>query len=338
MNFRFISVLFLIATLFPCGTSKENVEYSSYLFSYFTGNSEGEEAICYAISPDGYNYYALNNNQPILSSDKISNTGGVRDPYILRSFDGKTFYMVATDLLTQKGWSNHAMVLLKSSDLVNWTSTVVNIPETFPEFSEVHRVWAPQTIYDEEKGKYMIYFSMLEPEGYDIIYYAYANDEFTGLESAPKQLFFSPTKNASIDGDIIKKNGKYHLFYKTEGERDKGIKVAISDKLTSGYTALEGNVDQTDQAVEGSSVFKLINSETYILMYDVYMDGRYQFTESNDLENFKVIDQQVLMNFHPRHGMVIPITKFESERLLRTFPSDSLPSILGSDYKEVKNQ
>lgn len=73
-------------------------------------------------------------------------------------------------------------------------------------------------------------------------------------------------------------------------------------------------------------------------MYDVYMDGRYQFTESNDLENFKVIDQQVLMNFHPRHGMVIPITKFESERLLRTFPSDSLPSILGSDYKEVKNQ
>jgi len=336
MKFRFISILFLTVTLFSCGASKEKEEFSSYLFTYFTGNGEGEEAIRYAISPDGYNYYALNNNQPILSSDKISNTGGVRDPHILRSNDGNFFYMVVTDLLTQKGWNNHAMVLLKSDDLVNWTSTVVNIPETFSEFSEVNRVWAPQTIYDEDMDKYMIYFSMLEPGGYDIIYYAYVNDEFTGLESAPKQLFFSPTKNASIDGDIIKKDGKYHLFYKTEGESDKGIKVAVSDKLTSGYLALNGNVDQTDQAVEGSSVFKLINSEAYILMYDVYMDGRYQFAKSNDLENFKVIDQQVSMNFHPRHGTVIPITKIESERLLQAFPSDSLPSILGSNSPEVK--
>jgi beta-xylosidase len=188
MKFRFISILFLTAMLFSCGASKEKEEYSSYLFTYFTGNGEGEEAIRYAISPDGYNYYALNNNQPILSSDKISNTGGVRDPHLLRSNDGKTFYMVVTDLLTKRGWNNHAMVLLKSNDLVNWTSTVVNIPETFPEFSEVNRVWAPQTIYDEDKDKYMIYFSMLEPGGYDIIYYAYVNDEFTGLESAPKQL------------------------------------------------------------------------------------------------------------------------------------------------------
>jgi hypothetical protein len=47
--------------------------------------------------------------------------------------------------------------------------------------------------------------------------------------------------------------------------KEKGIKVAISDKLTSGYFAPEGNVDQTDQAVEGSSIFKPINSETYIV-------------------------------------------------------------------------
>jgi hypothetical protein len=126
------------------------------------------------------------------------------------------------------------------------------------------------------------------------------------------------------------------LFYKTEGESDKGIKVAVSDKLTSGYKALNGNVDQTDQAVEGSSVFKLINSEAYILMYDVYMDGRYQFAKSNDLEEFEVIDQEVSMNFHPRHGTVVPITKLESERLLKTFPSESMPSILGSNSDEIK--
>lgn len=92
MKFRFISVLFLTATLFSCGTTKLSEEYSSYLFSYFTGNSEGQEAIRYAISPDAYNYYALNNNEPVISSDKINNTGGVRDPHLLRGNDGKTFY------------------------------------------------------------------------------------------------------------------------------------------------------------------------------------------------------------------------------------------------------
>jgi len=42
------------------------------------------------------------------------------------------------------------MVLLKSNDLVNGSSTVVNIPENFDEFYEVHRMWEPQTIYDED--------------------------------------------------------------------------------------------------------------------------------------------------------------------------------------------
>jgi hypothetical protein len=37
----------------------------------------------------------------------------------------------------------------------------VNIPASFPdEFGDVDRVWAPQTMYDEEAGRYMIYFSM----------------------------------------------------------------------------------------------------------------------------------------------------------------------------------
>lgn len=182
------------------------------MFTYFTGDGEGEEAIHYALSSDGYNYFVLNNNEPVLDSDKISSTGGVRDPHILRGEDGESFYMVVTDLLTKNGWSNHAMVLLKSKDLINWTSNVVNIPETFPEFSEVKKIWAPQTIYDEKEGKYMVYFSMQEPGSYDKIYYAYVNEGFTGLKAAPKQLFFNPQKSSSIDGDIVKKDGKFYLL------------------------------------------------------------------------------------------------------------------------------
>ncbi|MFC0772372.1 family 43 glycosylhydrolase [Terrimonas alba] len=291
-------------------------KYDAYLFTYFTGNAKEDEQIRFALSKDGYNFRALNNNKPVISSEKISETGGVRDPHILRGHDGKTFYMVVTDMASANGWdSNRAMVLLKSTDLINWTSSIINIQKKYPGQDSLLRVWAPQTIYDANTGRYMIYFSMKHGKDPDKIYYAYANKDFTDLATEPKQLFFSPTNGACIDGDIVFKDGKYHLFFKTEGE-GAGIKIAVSNKLTSGYVLQDRYVQQTKDPVEGAGVFKLNNGEGYILMYDVYTKGRYQFTKSRDLKTFSVIDHEVKMNFHPRHGTVIPITSQEAERLI----------------------
>jgi arabinoxylan arabinofuranohydrolase len=291
------------------------IKTTAYLFAYFTGNSGNEEAIRFAVSNDGYNFRALNNNQPVIDSEQISSTGGVRDPHILRSEDGKTFYMVATDMVSDKGWdSNRAMVLLKSNDLTNWSSSVINIQKKYPNNENLKRVWAPQTIYDTKNRKYMIYWSMQHGNDIDKMYYAYANADFTDLETEPKQLFFSPSNGACIDGDIIFKDNKYHLFFKTEGAGE-GIKVAVSDKLTEGYILRDKYVQQTKSPVEGAGVFKLNNSKDYILMYDLYTKGKYQFTKTSDLENFSVIDNAISMNFHPRHGTVMPITANELARL-----------------------
>lgn len=292
-------------------------DLTAYLFVYFTGNNVEEEAVRYAISADGYHYYNLNNNQPIIDSKVISSTGGVRDPHILRGDDGKTFYMVLTDMTSSKGWdSNRAMILLKSTDLVKWESSVVNIQTTFSGNENLKRVWAPQTIYDAKAGKYMIYFSMQYAGGPDKIYYAYANKDFIALESAPKLLFVPKSERACIDGDIIEKDGVYHLFYKTETEK-AGIKVATTTDLTSGkWNENDNYLQQTSDGVEGSSVFKLNNSDDYILMYDIYTKGKYQFTKTKDLENFTVIDNDISMDFNPRHGTILPITRSELKRLI----------------------
>jgi arabinoxylan arabinofuranohydrolase len=292
-------------------------DLTAYLFVYFTGNKVEEEAVHYAISADGYHYHALNNDKPVIDSKAISSTGGVRDPHILRGDDGKTFYMVLTDMTSSKGWdSNRAMVLLKSTDLVKWQSNVVNIQKAFPGNENLKRVWAPQTIYDAKAGKYLIYFSMQHGSEADKIYYAYANKDFTALESAPKLLFVPKSEKACIDGDIIEKDGVYHLFYKTETE-SPGIKVATTTDLTSGnWTENDNYLQQTKESVEGSSVFKLNNSDDYILMYDVYKKGSYQFTRSTDLENFKAIDDEIAMDFKPRHGTILPITRSELKRLV----------------------
>ncbi|WP_288879124.1 family 43 glycosylhydrolase [Pedobacter panaciterrae] len=298
-------------------TSAQQSKKTAYLFTYFTGNNGTEESIRFALSNDGYTYRALNADKPVISSAVISSTGGVRDPHILRGADGKTFYMVVTDMVAAKGWdSNRAMVLLKSADLVNWTSSIVNIQKRFPNQDSLLRVWAPQTIYDKEADKYMIYWSMKHGAGPDIIYWAYANKDFTDLETEPKQLFFSPTNGPCIDGDIVFDQGKYHLFYKTE-DSEKGIRVAVSDKLKEGYVARPGTVQQTKDPVEGAGVFKLNNGEGYILMYDVYTKGRYQFTKTKDFKQFTVVDHEVRMNFHPRHGTVLPITTAEAAVLLK---------------------
>jgi hypothetical protein len=207
-----LGILVLIINLRT--TSAQQSKKTAYLFTYFTGNNGTEESIRFALSNDGYTYRALNADKPVISSAVISSTGGVRDPHILRGADGKTFYMVVTDMVAAKGWdSNRAMVLLKSADLVNWTSSIVNIQKRFPNQDSLLRVWAPQTIYDKEADKYMIYWSMKHGAGPDIIYWAYANKDFTDLETEPKQLFFSPTNGPCIDGYIVFDQGKYHLIY-----------------------------------------------------------------------------------------------------------------------------
>lgn len=334
--------LFTIIPLLHAQQPPESVpekDLTAYLFVYFTGNALEDEQIRYAISPDGHQYYTLNNNNPIIDSQKISTTGGVRDPHILRGEDGKTFYMAVTDMASSKGWdSNRAIGLLKSTDLINWSSSVINIQTAFPGNETLKRVWAPQTLYDVKVGKYMVYFSMKHGTEPDKIYYAYANKDFTGFEGVPKQLYVPKSRNYCIDGDIIIKDGLYHLFYKTESETGTaGIKVATTRELTSGkWKEFPDFLQQTPEDVEGSGIFKLNHSDDYILMYDVYRKGRYQFAKSTCLEHFKAIDNSVSMDFHPRHGTILPIRRSELKGLIsnwgkpKNYPNiDNNPSLEG---------
>ena len=315
---RILSLILLLAALMPWAWAGRPTEkdMAGYLFVYFTGNRISEEAVCFALSPDGYHYTALNGGRPVLDSRVISSTGGVRDPHILRGEDGRTFYMVCTDMVSTNGWdSNRAFVMLKSHDLVHWTHSVVNMQKRLPDQEKLKRVWAPQTIYDAEKGKYMVYWSMQYAGGTDVIYYAYANRDFTDIEDAPHPLFVPKDGKSCIDGDIMVKDGTYHLFYKTEGHGN-GIKTATTRSLTSGqWTEEEGYKQLTTQAVEGAGTFKLIGQNKYVLMYDVYMNGRYDFCETTDLSHFTPATTEVTMDFHPRHGTVMAITAKEMRRL-----------------------
>jgi hypothetical protein len=217
--------------------------------------------------------------------------------------------------------------------MIDWQSSVVNVPNTYPEYSAADEVWAPQTIYDPTVGKYMVYFAMrLGPTDYAKIYYAYADSRFLGFESSPKVLFDN-NGLSTIDPDIVMKDGVYNLFFKTEGNGN-GIKKALSTNLTSGYVLYDKYLECTTNPVEGSCTFRLYNSDNWILMYDEYTSGTYQLTTSTDLINFAAVTNPVSFDFTPRHGTVMPITAAEKTALIHKWnPTQDVKSI--STSKEI---
>ena len=311
-------------------------EFVAFLFTYFTGNRPEQEQICYALSEDGYNYTLLNQGYPVIKSDSIAFTQCVRDPHILRGEDGKTFYMVATDMKSSLGWaSNRGLVMMKSTDLIHWTHSVVNIPTRFTDWMNVTRVWAPETIYDHKTGKYMVFFSMLTDDGkckFDKIFYCYANKDFTDLETEPVYMF--DNGSATIDGDIVYNEADqlYHLFYKSEAHG--GILQATAKSLTaepgqplgSQWTKLDGHVEVCKKAVEGVGVCKSLDGQSWVVMYDCYGSGHYQFCKSADLKTFEwVADTKTRGAFTPRHGTIMPITQEEKDRLLAKWGATANP-------------
>lgn len=75
----------------------------------------------------------------------------------------------------------------------------------------------------------------------DIIYYAYANSDFTDLEGTPKPLFIPESRNHCIEGDIIEKDNVDYLYPKTGDDTGSGIKLATSTSLSSNiWTEHEG--------------------------------------------------------------------------------------------------
>ncbi|MDO4958784.1 MAG: family 43 glycosylhydrolase [Prevotellaceae bacterium] len=324
----------LLAVCFSPAVAQEKV---SFLFTYFTGNTPEKEQICYALSDDGYNYTLLNQGLPVIKSDSIALTQCVRDPHILRGEDGKTFYMVVTDMKSNLGWaSNRGIVLMKSTDLINWTHSTINFPTRYPKlWKNVTRVWAPETIYDRKTGKYMVFYSLLTNDGkckYDKIFYSYVNKDFTDFEGEPQFLFDSGS--ATIDGDIVFNDADqlYHLFYKSEAHG--GIFQATAKQLTaeegkplgSQWTKIDGHVEVCKKAVEGVGVCKSLDGKSWIVMYDCYGSGHYQFCKSADLKTFEwVADTKTHGQFTPRHGTIMPITQEEKERLLAKWGAGKNP-------------
>ncbi len=324
-------------------SDKDKSKLSAYLLVYFKDETH---SLYMALSKDGYSFTALNHSNPIIAGDTIALQKGVRDPHIYRGSDG-AFYMTMTDLHIyaqrdglrdteweragkEYGWGNNrALVFMKSTDLIHWSVSNFRLDTAFKGYEDIGCAWAPETIYDTDKHKMMVYFTMRIKNGTNRLYYSYANDDFTGLETEPQLLFRYPKDITYIDADITKVDGKYHMFY-VPHDGEPGIKQAVSDSLHSGYQYIDDWVDFEPGACEAPNVWKRLGTDTYVLMYDIYSihPHNFGFAETTDFKTFKNLghfNEGVMKstNFSsPKHGAVIHITAEEMNRLVKYWHSE----------------
>ncbi|HSI82320.1 MAG TPA: glycoside hydrolase family 43 protein, partial [Candidatus Methylacidiphilales bacterium] len=291
---------------------------NAYLLVHFTGESPRGEQIYFSVSEDGLDWTDLNNSEPVL----VSTLGdkGVRDPAIVRSPDGKKFYLLATDLriANRKGWGaaraqgSTSLVIWESTDLVNWSEPrMVDVASAIPEAG---CAWAPEAIYDESTGDYFVYWTTLSPrngvrEGR--IYYARTKDFRT---FTPPELYIE--RNGSgvnagdiIDTQIIEVKGQKHRYYRFS--RDTQITLEGADSLTGSWERIGDitHLGYTGRQVEGPALFQFNQEQKWALLVDKPGQGGYipiVITSFSDPRGYKLLpaDAYSFGEGEKRHGGV----------------------------------
>ncbi len=307
---------------------------TAYLFAHFIGENKGGEQVYFSVSEDGLKWSDLNNSQPVL----VSTLGdkGVRDPSIVRSPDGKKFYLMATDLCigNGKGWDaarfngSKSLVFWESTDLVNWSQPwTVDVASSIPGAG---CAWAPEAIYNESAGAYFVYWATIaERDGVrEARVYGSHTKDFRSF--SPAQLFIERTGPGDvIDTQIVEVKGHKHRYYRAS--RDTQITLEGADSLLGTWERVGdlAYLNYTGRQVEGPILFQFNQQQKWGLLVDQYATGRGYLplttTNLDDPRGFQVLpaNSYSFGASRKRHGGVLNITKTELAALRAKWPSDS---------------
>ena len=325
-------------------------EYDKYLFVNFVGKDNSgdldNEKIYFSVSSDAINWSILNGGEPVLES--TLGTLGVRDPHIVRSPEDDKFYIVATDLLINKtrDWNaaqyraSKSIMIWESEDLVNWSEQREYaigddiVLENGEKPFNVGCVWAPESIWDEERGQYMVFWASMvcpeKPEGYDDMTSA---EQKTALESNSKQriyrsytsdfITFSTPElyierdNHVIDTTILEQDGIYYRYSKDETTKRVGCEYSAS---------LDGPWYVTDMGIgscEGPTAFKFNHENRWGLFVDSLgggWEGYGLFAADNLYSDSYELNETTTDAGVIRHGSILPITNEEYDALIKAYP------------------
>lgn len=293
---------------------------AGYLFVTFTGESEDGEQIYLALSRDGFYWQDLNGGKPVLRSG--IGEKGVRDPFLLRAFDGSRYYIIATDLkiASTKSWEDaklrgsRSIIVWESEDLLCWSRA--RSCELGSEGAGC--VWAPEAVYSLEKKAYMVFWSSFS-EGKHRIYRAYTRD-FRTFED--RGLYMEQPYDI-IDMTIIRDEGTYYRFYKNE--RDQYICADCGSDLEGPFAPVECSGLGELKGVEGPALFPLKDGRWCLLVDQFAVNGGYipLICESLSGGVFRSVQkgQYDMGIVRKRHGSILPLYEKEYRAIKNKYGS-----------------
>lgn len=351
MNFisslaRKVTALFLGWTMSAL-TYAADPDYSAYLFAYFKGEglANGEQ-IYFAVSRDGLKWTDLNNGNPVLTS--TLGEKGLRDPFIMRSEDGSKFYVIATDLKIygNNNWTaaqsagSKSIMIWESTDLVNWSEQRMCKVAT----EGAGCTWAPEAIYNDEIGEYMVFWSSKIPTTQNVVnndythrvYYSTTKD-FKSFSEPKVWIELKNQQNnviSAIDATVIKDGDTYYRFMKNEAtsahkagmpSSGKYIIMEKAKSLLEDWTEVSTSMSQIAN-VEGPTCFKMNGEDKWCLFIDDFGGKGYHPLVTTDISsaNFtQLASTDYSLPSVMRHGSVINITEDEYNNLLGKYDPNS---------------
>lgn len=323
-----------------------------YLWLNF-GIEGGYEKIFLGYSEDGLTWTKLNKKdgvaQPILENDAEGSDLGVRDPHIIRSAQGDKYWILGTDLHAEgggaggSGWNqlsaSQYLVIWESTDLVNWSEPRL----VHAGFDDAGCVWAPEAIYDEVKGDYVVYWSARDKSKKDTeenalrVYVCRTKDFVTFTE--PK-VWLSEDQDTGdevniIDSTIVKDNGKFYRFSTSDWntvidvsdtlDTEDVLDVRTSEEQSKPNGSWKRLVKRSGSSAagfdgrEGLTVYQLPNG-----LWCVMGDNQgYKAFLTKDLAsgNFTAVDA-AFPDGKFRHGTVMRLTAEEDARIREAFGNE----------------
>ncbi|TID20735.1 hypothetical protein E6O75_ATG05499 [Venturia nashicola] len=331
---RFSAWRFIALALAVSKVSAASI-YTDYVFAYFTGEGSADgEQISLAVSNGNSpgNWTEINRGRPLLAS--TVGTKGVRDPTIIRSSDGKKFWIIATDLKmhsSREGWGaamrtgSKSIVVWESYNLKHWSGP--DLVRVSPKTAG--NTWAPEAIYDPASGSYMaMWASALYPENDPAhtteSYYRIMKAMTKDFKNFSKPEVWINTGWPVIDTTVVhdSKTNRYYRFSKDERSGTGNGKFVFQESSTSlsgPWTLVKAGIGKGSiKAGEGPTVFQSnTDPNKWHLFIDEFGGRGYVPFETT---NIAAADWKLSRNYalpkKPRHGSVIPITAAERATLL----------------------
>lgn len=310
-----------------------------YLYTYFKNIKYGQDdqRVYFAISEDGFHFHEINNNKPMIVSDK--GTKALRDPHIFKNEIDDYYYILSTDLdVNTNRWKefktkgSKSIFVSKSKDLINWDNELIKVCD-----DSIGCVWAPKVCFDDSEKEYVVYFSGGEIKTGDMKVYYVRTKDFKSF-SEPKILIdkylntkkkkyaysilpFSPKFITHIDSTTIQIDDEYYRF--TKNEACKIIQEEHSKNICDNFEIIT-NCVAGEIGVEGPGVYKIIDQNIYVLMMDGYIKpnkgvGYFPLIATKDGIKrgiFKRLSKEEY-SYPPksRHGSIIAIGEEDFNRL-----------------------